>query len=182
MNRIVCSMFVLFFALTLPLAAKTYLPLNEALKQSLPAGDKVFRKSLVLDANQASFINRSWNDALKVGDKITVYFTRNAQNKVTGYAVELVDTLRQYADSNHHWVIGFTAEKKLTGVRICELTDSYAFPLANPKFLGQFNGKNPVALKVGKNIDAVAGATESTVLLVNATKKAVFVLSQMKFD
>lgn len=161
------------------LQAATYTTLSASLKQLLPAGQKAYKAKFVATEAQAKALNAFGEGDYMEGDEFDVYYTKDAQGKVTCTAVQMVEMLAKWK-SSHTWVIGIAADGKLTGVSILELTDKYTFPMAQGNFLKQFPGKAAAQLAVGKGLDAVAGASESSVLLGASIRRAAYIASQAK--
>lgn len=161
------------------LHAATYSTLSASLKQLLPAGQKAFKTKFVATDAQAKALNAFGDGDFLGGDEFDVYYTKDAQGKVSGTAIQLVEMQPKWK-SSHTWVIGIGSDGKLTGVSILELTDKYTFPLAQPVFLKQFPGKPAAQIGLGKGMDAVAGASESSALLAASIKRAAYIASQAK--
>lgn len=159
--------------------AATYAKLSDALKQLLPAGQKVYKTKFVLTDAQADAMNAFGKGDFAEGDPFDVYYTKNDQGQVTGTAVQILEILLKWK-AYHTWVIGLPPDGKLTGVSILELTDKYSFPLSGSGFLGQFPGKIPSQMVVGKGMDAIAGASESSKLLPASLRRAAYVATQAK--
>lgn len=167
------------FVMAATLQAATYSTLQASLKQLLPAGQKAFKAKFVATEAQAKALNAFGEGDYMEGDEFDVYYTKDAQGKVSCTAVQLEEMLAKWK-SSHTWVIGIAADGKLTGVSILELTDKYTFPLAQANYLKQFPGKPAAQLAVGKGMDAVAGASESAVLLSASIRRAAYIASQAK--
>lgn len=171
--------FTFAFLIATTLQAATYSTLSASLKQLLPAGQKAFKTKFVATEAQAKALNAFGEGDYMEGDEFDVYYTKDAQGKVSGTAVQMVEMLVKWK-SSHTWVIGMTPDGKLTGVSILELTDKYTFPMAQANFLKQFPGKPAAQSIVGKGMDAVAGASESSVLLSASIRRAAYIASQAK--
>lgn len=154
------------FLIALPLAALDLPALGQALKQSLPSGDKVFQTTLKIDAAQAKTLGGGY----RAGETFTVYYTRDGTGAVSGQALELKEILVKYGVL-HRWVIGLKPGK-LTGVIVTKLGDAHAYPVADAKFLAQFGGKPLEGLALGAGVDAMTGATDSSQLLVESIGRA----------
>jgi hypothetical protein len=171
----------LAFTLSLGIAAHaaTYAKLSDALKQLLPAGQKVFKTKFVLTDAQAGAMNAYGKGDFAAGDGFDVYYTKSDKGQVSGVAVEILEILLKWK-AYHTWVIGLSPDGKLTGVSVLELTDKYSFPLSGAAFLGQFPGKVPSQMVVGKGMDAIAGASESSKLLSASLQRAAYIATQAK--
>jgi hypothetical protein len=152
--------------LALPLAALDFTPLGQALKQALPP-DQAYQTILRIDTDQA----RQLSGGYRAGESFTVYYTKNAAGTVTGRAIELKEILVKYGVL-HRWVIGLRPDGSLSAVVVTRLGDAHAFPVADPRFLGQFPGKPATGLALGSHLDAMTGATESSQLLVDSIGRA----------
>jgi hypothetical protein len=159
--------------------AATYTKLSDALKQLLPAGQKAFKTKFVLTEAQADAMNGFGKGDFAEGDDFNVYYTKDEQGQVSGIAVEILEILLKWK-AYHTWVVGIAPDGKLTGVSVLELTDKYSFPLAGTAFLKQFPGKPPSQMIVGKGMDAVTGATESSKLLSASLQRAAYIATQAK--
>lgn len=166
-------------AATASLHAATYSTLSAALKQLLPAGQKAFKTKFVATEAQAKALNAYGEGDFREGDAFDVYYSKDAQGKVSATAVQLEEYQPKWK-STHTWVVGIGADGKLTGVAVLELTDKYTFPLAQPGFLKQFVGKPAAQIGLGKGMDAVSGASESSQLLAESIHRAAYVASQAK--
>ena len=161
-----------------PLAAETYLSLKDALKLLLPAGQKYFKLDISLTEDQAKTLNTKWdNGGFSKGDPFTLYYAKDESGKVTGMAMEMTEILLKYSAS-HTWVIGVGPDLRLTGVSMVEITNDHAYGLSSKAFQAQFAGKDPAALRLGKGVDAVSGATDSSQLLIDSAQKVLYLISQ----
>ncbi len=170
---------ILLASLAFAAQATTYAKLSDALKQLLPAGQKVYKTKFVLTEAQADAMNGFGKGDFAEGDDFDVYYTKNNQGQVTGTAVQILEILLKWK-AYHTWVIGLSPNGKLTGVSVLELTDKYSFPLSGAAFLGQFPGKVPAQMIVGKGMDAVSGASESSKLLSASLQRAAYIATQAK--
>lgn len=159
--------------------AATYTKLSDALKQLLPAGQKAFKTKFVLTEAQADAMNGFGKGDFAEGDDFNVYYTKDDKGQVSGVAVEILEILLKWK-AYHTWVIGVAPDGKLTGVAMLELTDKYSFPLAGAAFLKQFPGKLPSQMIVGKGMDAVTGASESSKLLSASLQRVAYIATQAK--
>lgn len=167
------------FLLAASIQAATYTKLSEALKQLLPAGHKVYKTKFVLTEAQADAMNAFGKGDFAEDDDFTVYYAKDDKGQVSGVAVEILEILLKWK-AYHTWVIGVAPDGKLTGVAVLELTDKYSFPLSGAGFLKQFPGKVPSQMIVGKGMDAIAGASESSKLLSASLQRAAYVATQAK--
>ncbi|MEN9309109.1 MAG: hypothetical protein RL173_3041 [Fibrobacterota bacterium] len=159
--------------------AATYTKLSDALKQLLPAGQKAFKTKFVLTEAQADAMNAFGKGDFAEGDDFAVYYTKDDKGQVSGVAVEILEILLKWK-AYHTWVIGVTPDGKLTGVAVLELTDKYSFPLSGAAFLKQFPGKVPSQMIVGKGMDAISGASESSKLLSASLQRVAYIATQAK--
>lgn len=161
------------------LQAATYATLSSALKQTLPTGHKAFKTKFIATDAQAKALNAFGDGDYLEGDEFDVYYSKDAQGKVSGVAVLLVEMLPKWK-SSHTWVVGVSPDGKLSGVAVLELSDKYTFPLGQPNYLKQFPGKAAAQIGVGKGMDAASGASESSQLLASSIRRAAYIATQAK--
>jgi hypothetical protein len=77
-----------------------------------------------------------------------------------------------------YFMTAFNAEKQIEKVRVLEYTSDHGYQIANKSWLKQFENKQN--FEVGKNIDAISGATISVNSITKAVNKQVTILSQLK--
>lgn len=150
---------------------KSYLSFGDALKSVLPTGQKLFKEEITLDKTQAKYLNKKYESDYRKNEKMTIYFTKDDQENITGYAIVLEDILWEYV-AYHKWAIGYKPDGTINGIGIISLTDEYTFEMPDPRFLGQFKDKLPKDIKMPGNVDAMTGATMSSELLLSTTFKA----------
>lgn len=158
----------------LAIHAASFTSLSAALKQVLPPGQPAFKTKFVLSKDQAALLNGFGHGDFRADDAIEVYYTKDAQGKVSGTAVKIDEYLVRWK-SSHTWVVGFSPDGKLSGISVVELTDKYAFPLAKPDFLKQFSGKDPAHAALGDGMDGISGASESCQLLSSSIRRSWWV-------
>lgn len=159
--------------------AATFSTLPGALKQILPSGQKAFKTKFVATTAQANALNAFGDSDFRDGDPFDVYYTKDSDGKISSIAILLEEYLPKWK-SRHNWVIGLGSDGKLRGIGIVELTDKYAYPLAQPEWLKQFPGKPAAQIAIGKGIDGISGATSSSQLLMKSIHRATYIASQVR--
>ncbi len=167
------SYLLLIFAVILlgSATAKDFMSTGTALKEVMSGQDSLFKEEIALTRDQANDFNRRYDSDYRRNEKFTVYYTKDSSGSITSYGIVLEDILWKYVAS-HEWALGYNSDGTLRGVRIISLTDEYSFPLADPRFLNQFDNLSPASIDMPGNVDAVTGATMSSELLVETSRKA----------
>lgn len=169
---------LLAVVLATPAFALVLLNDEQALKTVFPTADSVQHQTVKLDENQLAAakveLGGKWflyptND-LEESSDLTFHFAYTGGEK-TGVA--LMET-----QSGKHgpvkYVVALDPEGKVTNVAVMMMAEQRGKPISTRRFLGQFIGKtseNPIM--VGKDIDAVSGATISSRVSAFAVHKVV---------
>jgi electron transport complex protein RnfG len=164
--------------LAAPAFALVLLNDEQALKAVFPAADSVQQQKLTLDTDQSAAakvqLGNRWflypTKELQQSPDLTFHFAY-AGGERTGVA--LMET-----QSGKHgpvkYVVALDMEGKVTNVAVMMMAEQRGKPISTRRFLSQFNGKtieDPVF--VGKDIDAVSGATISSRASAFAVKKVI---------
>jgi len=165
--------FVLGLMLVVPTEAwaMKYMSMKDAIKHFIPPGSKPFKVQKTIPAAKLEEIKARFNlrATADFKEKIskgpyTFFIARDPAGNPTAYIV----ILEQYWRTCHHkYAIGITPDGKIKEVVVTDLNCPYAYPINRKSFLKQFKGKHvPPGKKpgaeVGKDVDAVSGATASS--------------------
>lgn len=156
---------------------------DQALKAVFPDADKYTTESRTLTADQLKAVKG------ELGDKWTLYQSggvksasedesaaiafqfANKAGKKTGVAVVEVQPGKW---GPVKYIVAMDLTGKVTGVAVMSYVEQRGKPIATKRFLSQFNGKTAKSpITVGKDIDAVSGATISSRASAFAVKKVV---------
>jgi hypothetical protein len=154
---------------------KEYISLKESLKRVLSEGETVLKKDIHLSKQDVEFLNKMYNSDHFDGEKITIFYGKNAKGEITWYLVSMVEIIREF-NSYHNWALAFNADMTIKKVFLIKLLDEYSFVLDNENFLNQFVSKESMTLSLLKNIDGISSATMSCNLLIGSLKKAEFLI------
>jgi hypothetical protein len=105
----------------------------------------------------------------------TFYVGRDANSTATVYIL----ILEQYWRTCYHkYAIGIEPDGKVKDIVVLELNCRFAYPVNRKPFLKQFKDKKAergkkVPVEVGEDIDAVSGATLSSVTTAIVTRRAL---------
>ena len=155
---------VLAIAVLLPILAwaESYPQAEEAIKNIFPAFQDYKVESHVLD-----------NQELKV-------FTVLSDNGILGWVV-ILDEMGKIKPIT--FLVGIDIQGNVLGVRILEYRDIFGSEIKRKSFLRQFQGKSSKdPMTVGRDIDAVTGATISSHAVTFAVKKSLKVIKQEKMQ
>jgi hypothetical protein len=120
---------------------KEYITLKESLKRVLSEGETVFKKEVRLSKQDVDFLNKTYNSDHFDGEKLTIFYGKNAKGEITWYLMSMVEMLREY-NSYHNWALSFNADMTVKKVFLIKLLDEYSFALDNEKFLNSLYQKN----------------------------------------
>ena len=154
--------FVLLIVVFLALSAwaETYPRAEEAIKSIFPAFQNYKVESHILD-----------NQELKI-------FTIFSDKKILGWAV-ILDEMGKVKPIT--FLVGIDAQGKVAGVAVLEYRDMFGSEIKRRSFLRQFQEKSSKdTLQVGRDIDAVTGATISSQAAASAVKKAILIISELQ--
>ena len=164
--------------LATPAPALVLLNDEQALKTVFPTADSVQQQTVTLDGNQSAAaqaqLGNKWflypTKDLEQSPDLTFYFAYAGGEK-TGVA--LMET-----QSGKHgpveYIVALDLEGKVTDVAVMMMAEQRGKPISTRRFLSQFVGKTGAdPIFVGKDIDAVSGATISSRASAFAVKKVV---------
>jgi Na+-translocating ferredoxin:NAD+ oxidoreductase RnfG subunit len=169
---------LLLAALISPAPALVLLSEPQALKTVFPDADSVRQEKLTFDPDQMaaakSRLGGKWflyqSKDLEESPEVAFYFALSGGKKTGVAAME--------TQSGKHgpvkYVVALDLEGKVTNVAVMMMAEQRGKPISTKRFLSQFVGKtaaNPVM--VGKDIDAVSGATISSRATAFAVKKVI---------
>jgi Na+-translocating ferredoxin:NAD+ oxidoreductase RnfG subunit len=156
---------------------------DQALKAVFPDADKYVTESWALTDAQLKAVKG------QLGDKWTLYQSGGVKSasedesaaiafqfaskagKKTGVAVVEVQPGKW---GPVKYIIAMDLTGKVTGVAVMSYVEQRGKPIATKRFLSQFNGKTVKSpITVGKDIDAVSGATISSRASAFAVKKVI---------
>jgi Na+-translocating ferredoxin:NAD+ oxidoreductase RnfG subunit len=174
--------FALAFVFVRPALGVVLLNQDAALKAMFPDADKVVTEEKTLTPDQLKAVKGqlgdkwtlypagSKSDELKETDKATFYFGTKADKK-TGVAVVEVQPGKW---GPVKYIIAMDLNGKVTNLAVMSYVEQRGRPISTRRFLGQFIGKTAKSpLQVGKDVDAVSGATISSRASAFAVKKAI---------
>ncbi len=164
-----------------PAEAVKYMNLKEALKHFMPTGAKLSKVNKTLSAEELKKARdrfglkdkTDYKDVLKASNEI--YLMRDKDGKVQVY----VFIMEQYWRTCYHkFAVGVSSSGSIIEVKPMELPCPYQRPIAKESFLKQFKGKQikrggPVPANLGKDIDAVSGATASSEVTAIVARRAL---------
>jgi len=160
---------------------------GQALKEMFPSADTVTQETKALTAAQRSAVKG------ELGDKWTLYQSGGVKSeseneslpvrfyfgvkdcKKTGVAVVEVQPGKW---GPVKYIIAMDLAGKVTNVAVMSYVEQRGRPISTKRFLSQFIGKTQKSpITVGKDVDAVSGATISSRASAFAVKKAVLLYS-----
>jgi Na+-translocating ferredoxin:NAD+ oxidoreductase RnfG subunit len=173
---------LLALVLVRPAAGVVLLNQEQALKQMFPDAAKVVSEVHVFTSEQAEAaraqLGGKWTlyqsgskaEESKENDSVTFYFGMK-DGKKTGVALVEVQPGKW---GPVKYIVALDLTGKVANLAVMSYVEQRGRPIATRRFLGQFvgrTGKN--AITVGKDIDAVSGATISSRATAFAVKKVV---------
>jgi len=173
---------MLVFALVRPASGVVLLNQEQALKQMFPEPAKVTPEVVVLTAEQAEAakakLGGKWT-LYDAGDKARAvtnsesltFYVATRDGKKTGAALVEVQPGKW---GPVKYIVALDLTGKVTNLSVMSYVEQRGRPIATRRFLDQFLGKtakNP--LSVGKDVDAVSGATISSRATAFAVKKVI---------
>jgi Na+-translocating ferredoxin:NAD+ oxidoreductase RnfG subunit len=173
---------LLALVLVRPAAGVVLLNQDQALKQMFPDAAKVVPEVHVFAAGQADTVkaqlggkwtlyqSSSQSDQSKENDSVTFYFAMK-DGKKTGVALIEVQPGKW---GPVKYVVALDLAGKVTNLAVMSYVEQRGRPIATRRCLDQFLGKTSKSpITVGKDIDAVSGATISSRASAFAVKKVV---------
>ena len=127
--------------LALPLALFLYSPASEGV-QFEKLGSAI---ASVLGTTKASKKTVSVR-----GEKTDVYYSKKG---AAPSAFAVVQTGLYPPDCTHTWVVGLDAKKRISKIRVVEMSCSHAHPTRENSFLNQFVGKGVADARVVRSVD-----------------------------
>ena len=179
---IALAVVMLVFALVRPASGVVLLNQEQALKQMFPEPAKVTPEVVVLTAEQAEAakakLGGKWT-LYDAGDKAgavtnsesLTFYVATRDGKKTGAALVEVQPGKW---GPVKYIVALDLTGKVTNLSVMSYVEQRGRPIATRRFLDQFLGKtakNP--LSVGKDVDAVSGATISSRATAFAVKKVI---------
>ncbi len=182
MNRLVALLCVLGLLMPHFSSGVVLLTQQQALRQVFPDADEIRPDSRVLTVEKASEVKN------RLGGKWTLYphqpefgertehdsvtfFFATRQGRRTG-AARVESEPGKWGPTQY--VIALDTAGRVTDVAVMSYVGQHGRPIATKRFLGQFIGKtveNPI--EIGKDIDAVSGATMISRATAFAVKKVL---------
>ena len=168
------------FASSDALAIK-YMSLKDAIKHYLPKNTKLFKKSKTVPSDKMADLTKKFKLKSTIDFKETLskgpytfYIARDKQEKALVYIL----ILEQYwRTCFHKYAISISPSGKINEIVVVELNCHYAYPINRKSFLGQFKNKKISDAKnsvlIGKDIDAISGATASSDATAIVTRRAL---------
>jgi Na+-translocating ferredoxin:NAD+ oxidoreductase RnfG subunit len=140
------------------------------LKEQLGSHPKKAKESFTLTADQKKRLKEVAERA--TDESLTFYYARDAKD-----ALQAACTVVPQEGKEGPMQIGVCLDGTgvVTAVRVLEFEEERGKPVKELKFLKQFQGKKATAaFRVGKDVDAVSGATRSSESVSEAVRKASF--------
>jgi hypothetical protein len=165
-----------------PCLAVEFMSLKEAIKHFLPEGSSPYKVTKTIPDDKYAALKKKYHlkdtpdfkDTLKKGP-YTIFLAKDANKKPAMYIM----ILEQYWRTCYHkFAVGVTPDGAVKEIVVVELNCKYAYPINKKSFLKQFKGKKApggkaVKIEVGKDIDAVSGATRSSELTAIIIRRAL---------
>ena len=173
---------MLLVVLARPAGAVVLLNHDAALKAMFPNADKVVTEDKALTADQIAAVkglcggkwtlyqSGSKTDEVTENDTVAFYFGTK-DGKKTGVALMEMQPGKW---GPVHYIVALDLAGKVTDMAVMSYVEQRGRPISTKRFLGQFIGKtSKSALSVGKDVDAVSGATISSRATAFAVKKVI---------
>ena len=170
------------FVLVRPALGVVLLSHDAALKAMFPGAEKILTEEKTLTPDQLKAVKAplgdkwtlypagSKSDEVKETDKATFYFGTK-DGKKTGVAMVEVQPGKW---GPVKYVIAMDLAGKVTNLAVMSYVEQRGRPISTKRFLGQFIGKTSKSpIQVGKDVDAVSGATISSRASAFAVKKVI---------
>lgn len=154
---------------------------EQAIKQMFPDADEVKRVSQFLTADQVAGVKQvldgKWTLYPPTGkgvaaehDSVTFFFA-GKQGQQTGVAL-IESQPGKWGQTTY--VIALDPDGKVTNLAVMSYAEQHGRPIATRRFLSQFIGKTSKSpLQIGKDVDAVSGATIVSRATAFAVKKVI---------
>lgn len=185
-KRILFAAAALVFAGALPARAERLLTEEKALAEMLPGAESVEKVARAVTAEELAALKARLGGSLSADSKtspdpkeLVFHFGIKGGKRVS---VAVFD-----AQPGKWGVVGFVvgldaATGKVTNMAVTTLSEKRGRPVALKSFLKQFFGKGKDdKFEVGKDVNAIAGATVSTKAAAFAARKAVAVYGTLFF-
>lgn len=173
---------LLLVALARPAGAVVLLNHDAALKAMFPNADKVVTEAVALTADQiaavkgrcgdkwALYPSGSKTEEVTENDTVSFYFGTK-DGKKTGVALMEMQPGKW---GPVHYIVALDLAGKVTDMAVMSYVEQRGRPISTKRFLSQFIGKtSKSALSVGRDVDAVSGATISSRATAFAVKKVI---------
>lgn len=160
----IVALWMIVSAVPLDAGAVEYMGLTDAVKYFISADAKLSKVEKTVPADKLPSIMKQFdlekstdfNDKISTGP-YTFYVGRDGAGKATAYVL----ILDQYWRTCYHkYAVGLTPDGKIKEIAVMELNCKFQYPINKKSFLKQFDGKSTPP-RVGKDVDAVSGATAS---------------------
>lgn len=161
-------LFLLFVSIV---QAEVLISPQDALKNSIKGITKIEKKSIILTASKAAYVEKS--SKLKVTSKIFRTYRAFKNNELQAYAI-LVP--RKVRSKNAMALYIFSPSKELLSVEIIAFNEPHEY-IPQKEWLKQFEGKRSVdELRVGKAIATITGATLSAKSVTDGARVATAIM------
>ncbi|MBI3621148.1 MAG: FAD:protein FMN transferase [Nitrospirae bacterium] len=149
--------------------AIVYATPEEALKRLLPDADTVREESVTLTDQQKQAVEQLIDTRIKEERYTVWHASRDGGSIGTAVQVEVTGKERPIT-----FLIAVSPERAVLGIEVLIYRESQGHEIRSGRFMKQFAGKTLAApLKLGKDIDAISGATLSSRATTYAAKKAL---------
>jgi len=165
-----------------PVGAVVLLNHDAALKAMFPNTDKVVTEAVALTADQIAAVKGlcggKWTlypsgaktEDVAENDTVPFYFGTKGGKK-TGVAVMEMQPGKW---GPVHYIVALDLEGKVTNMAVMSYIEQRGRPISTRRFLDQFIGKTIKSqLSVGKDVDAISGATISSRATAFAVRKVI---------
>ena len=153
--------------------AVQYISKEGFIEQNIPAGSELFEEIISLEKKERDTLARRFN-LPSVPASVPFVLGNDKEGALTGAVSFLVlhgSVYRAY----HHIGVALNPDGTIKTVAVMDLKAEKPQEVATEQFLGQFANKSSKTLRYGEDINAVAGATESSRTVLTAVKVIVVV-------
>jgi len=155
-----------------PVKGVKYRSVKEAVQKITGEDKKIYQKVFELTPEMRSNLKAelNWNPNK---DAFKFYYSKDSAGNPENYAILLDEAINTGA-CFHKFCIGISKSGEIISMDVVELNCQYAFPLNDQRFLRQFQGCNiQNYTSCGDKINAITGATQSSDLVKEFSKRAL---------
>jgi thiamine biosynthesis lipoprotein len=149
--------------------AIVYATPEEALKRLLPDADAIREEQVTLTDQQKQAVEQLIDTRIKEERYTVWHASREGASIGTAVQVEVIGKERPIT-----FLVAVGPERAVLGIEVLIYRESQGHEIRSGRFMKQFTGKTLAApLRLGKDIDAISGATLSSRATTYAAKKAL---------